>query len=147
MKRLIVTVGLPRSGKSTWVEELRRRNGWPVVSTDAIRLVIHGHRYLASAEPHVWAAAKTMVPALFLAGHELVVLDACNTTAAQRAQWRTQPWHLTAWECLYKVFPPEPALCKQRAIADGMGDLLDVIGRMAAGWEPLSPEENEYLCK
>jgi len=40
MKILILTVGLPRSGKSTWAA----KKGFPIVSPDAIRLAMHGMR-------------------------------------------------------------------------------------------------------
>ncbi len=33
MNRLILTVGLPRSGKTTWALE----QGWPIVNPDSIR--------------------------------------------------------------------------------------------------------------
>ena len=35
---LIVMVGLPRSGKTTWA----RKQGYPIVNPDSIRLAFHG---------------------------------------------------------------------------------------------------------
>lgn len=70
MVRLLVTVGLPRSGKSTWAKQ----QGAPVVNPDAIRLALHGQAFLQEAEPLVWVMAKYMVEALFLAGHSTVIL-------------------------------------------------------------------------
>src|SRR5882672_916000 len=60
-KLLICTVGLPRSGKSTWA----RSQSFPIVCPDAIRIAIHGQRFISEAEPFVWATAKAMVRALF----------------------------------------------------------------------------------
>ena len=83
IRTLYATVGLPRSGKSTWAKQ----SGLPVVCPDAIRLALHGEAFIDLAEPFVWAIAKTMVRALFEAGHDAVVLDACNATAKRRADW------------------------------------------------------------
>ena len=41
MKEIIVTVGLPRSGKTTWARE----QGYPIVNPDSIRLSLHGKRF------------------------------------------------------------------------------------------------------
>ena len=49
MKTLILTVGLPRSGKSTWALQ----QGHPVVNRDGIRKALHGEVYLQPAEDMV----------------------------------------------------------------------------------------------
>src|SRR5207302_1271835 len=85
---LICTVGLPRSGKSTWSQA----QSYPIVSCDAIRLALHGQRFLAAAEPWVWTIAKTTVRALFFAGHKTVVLDSTNTTRKRRDEWQSKDW-------------------------------------------------------
>lgn len=45
MKKLILTIGLPRSGKSTWAKQ----QGCPVVNPDSIRLALHGKAYIQEA--------------------------------------------------------------------------------------------------
>ena len=77
---LTLTVGLPQSGKSTWAMQ----QGVPVVNPDSIRLAIHGQPFIGDAEPFVWATARTMVNAMFIAGHQHVILDATNTTRKRR---------------------------------------------------------------
>ena len=127
---LILTVGLPRSGKSTWAKQ----QGHPVVNPDSIRLALHGQRWYAPAEPMVWATAKLMVRSLFLAGHETVILDATNGTQDQRAQWlNLDP------RCRYefKVFDTSEDECIKRARATGQEDIVPVIQRMASTWEPV----------
>ncbi|GAF94425.1 unnamed protein product, partial [marine sediment metagenome] len=64
-KKLILTVGLPRSGKTTWA----RKQGIPMVNPDSIRLALHGKAFIEEAEPMIWTIAKYMVRALFIAGH------------------------------------------------------------------------------
>lgn len=128
-KILIAMVGLPRSGKTTWA----RRQSYPVVSPDSIRLAMHGQRFASRAEPLVWATAKVMVRALFLAGHRHVILDATNTTEARRKEWRCDEW-ATFW----KVIDTSADVCRSRA--EGDAEILPVIDRMAAGYEPLGDD-------
>jgi predicted kinase len=118
---LICTVGLPRSGKSTWAKQ----QAWPVVNPDSIRLAMHGQAFLASMEPYVWAIARTMVRSLFLAGHKRVILDATNVTKKRRQEWRS-----TEWATFYKEFHTPIETCKKRAAESGREDLVSVIDRM-----------------
>ena len=129
---LILMVGLPRSGKTT----LARQLGFPIVSPDEIRLALHGQVYVSSAEPFVWAIAKTMVRALFGAGHGTVILDGCNNTVARRDEWKSSSWHSR----LLNVATPVSD-CRDRAIAAGRDDILPVIDRMAAAHEPPTFDE------
>ena len=120
---LILTVGIPGSGKSTWA----RRSGYPVVNPDSIRLAIHGQVFLAKAEPLVWSIARVMVMSLFGAGHKVVILDATNTTDRRRNEWKD-----SAWDTSFVLFPCDVEECKRRVIARGSGpELLAVIDRMA----------------
>lgn len=128
MNMLIMTVGLPQSGKSTWA----RKQGHPIVSPDAIRLSLHGKAYIQSAEPWVWTIAGTMVQSLFSAGHDTVILDACNTTNERRDAWLSNDW-----ERCFVSFGATFVQCRNRAIADGREDLLPVIDRMVEHREEL----------
>jgi predicted kinase len=127
-RTLILTVGLPRSGKSTWA----RTQGVPIVNPDAIRLALHGQRYAAVAEPFVWAVTKTMVRALFGAGHETVILDATNTTHKRRDEWQSSEWTVA-----YHVFDTPKDVCLARARAEGDEYIIPVIERQAAQFEPV----------
>lgn len=132
MSTLIRTVGLPRSGKSTWA----KTTGFPIVNPDAIRLALHGRAFFEMAEPLVWAIAKIMVHALFLAGHETVILDATNTTKKRRDEW-----DLKGISTQDKIFDTLPKECVRRALAGGREDLVPVIQRMAQQWDlPVNPE-------
>ncbi len=123
---LILTVGLPRSGKSTWA----RSTGLPIVCPDAIRLALHGQAFYLDAEPLVWAIAKTMVRALFLAGNKKVVVDATNTTIERRKYWEED-----GWEVNYHIVEVGRLECLRRAMQEGRDDLIPVIERMATHWE------------
>lgn len=133
-KTLLMMVGLPRSGKSTWAQY----HHYPIVNPDSIRLVLTGQRVVQQAEPMVWTMARYMVEALFLAGHHTVILDATNINKKYRDQWRSPNWNIRM-----KIIPTSPDVCKQRAIATGQDDLLPVIDRMYA--ELMTPENVEDL--
>lgn len=129
---LIATVGLPRSGKSTWA----RTQAYPIVCPDEIRTALHGRRFIAEAEPFVWAIATVMVRALFAAGHHFVILDACNTTRKRR-----DPWQSPEWALRFKYFDATEDICLDRAEKNDDHGIGPIIGNMAAHFEPLAEDE------
>jgi predicted kinase len=134
-KILICTVGLPRSGKSTWA----RSQGYPIVNPDSIRLAIHGQRFVASAEPLVWATANIMVRSLFLAGHNTVILDATNTTRKRRQEWNSKEWGT-----FFKVIDTPRDECERRANSEDDSEILPVIDRMSKHFEPVESPERRW---
>lgn len=126
---LHMTVGLPRSGKSTWAKQ----QGVPVVSLDAIRLALHGREYLQEAEDHVHLFAKTMVKALFKAGHHHVILDSTAITKERRLAW-----HSDDYMTMYHNFDVASQICAQRALDAGKRHLLAVIDRMASARDEIN---------
>lgn len=133
---LYLTVGLPRSGKSTWAKE----QGWPIVNPDSIRLAIHGQRYNPLLEPYVWAIAATMVRALFLAGHNKVILDATNINEASRKKWKSPDW-----VSRYVPFTASAVECIYRAKNLNDEYIIPVIERMSREYELLNDEERAYI--
>jgi predicted kinase len=138
MNKLILMVGLPRSGKTT--EALKM--GHPIVSPDAVRLALHGEAYIQSAEPYVHAITRTMVHALFIAGHNAVVVDACHNTRKRRNEWKSNEW---IRRCV--VIDTARATCAVRAssISDAKvrNSILHSIDRMAAAHEPIDSSTDE----
>ena len=130
--QLILTVGLPKSGKSTYARQFW--NQVPIVCPDEIRLALHGQRFVAAAEPFVWAIAHVMVEALFRAGHPQVVLDATNTTRKRRAEWLSDRWQTSV-----RVIDTPAAVCLERARREGDDEIVPIIERMAEQYEP--PDE------
>ncbi len=136
---LLMTVGLPRSGKSTWAT----LQGYPIVNPDSIRLALHGQPFISSAEPFVWAIAKCMVNSLFLAGHQRVILDATNTTRQRRDEWKSDKWHR---DLIQFLGPEERETCIKRAHESDFSDehkagLIAAINKMADNWEPIETDE------
>jgi predicted kinase len=130
MKTLICTVGLPRSGKSTWA----KMQNWPIVNPDSVRLAIHGQAFNSHAEPFVWAVVHCMINALFLAGHETIILDATNVTRKRRDAFQSDDW-----VTLFKLFDTDKEICLERA--QNNPELIPVIERMAENFEPLGQDE------
>jgi len=132
-KCLILMVGLPYSGKSTEAKAMSKEHEAPIVCPDTIRIALHGKKFIPETEPYVWAIAKTMVKALFLSGHNTIILDATNTSKERRDAWDSKEWNTT--HCYIET---DVDTCKQRAkdagddvmvlIIDKMSMKLDLIG-------------------
>lgn len=137
--KVILMIGLPRSGKSTIARDL----GYPIVCPDAIRLALHGMPFVGLAEPFVWAIAQVMLYALLLSGHATVIVDATNTTVKRRAMWINDKWDTYAY--IVDNGPENVAICKNRAAESEQEYLLPVIDRMVENFEPLSDEEGIQL--
>ncbi len=101
-----------------------------MVNPDAIRLALHGKRYLRDAEPMVWAIAEYMVKSLFLAGHDTVVLDACNTTKKRRDEWKSDDWDIGVVH-----INTSKEECIKRAKEGNDFDIIPIIERMAGNFE------------
>jgi predicted kinase len=126
MCKLIVLVGLPRSGKSTWAIG----NEDPIVNRDSIRLALHGEAYLQPAENMITVLEDNMVKSLFLAGHDRVVVDATHTHDKARSRWEKMA-KKEGWTIQYVAFTTSKDECLNRAIDGGRTDLVPVIERMA----------------
>jgi len=126
--------GLPRSGKSTWA----RSQSWPIVNLDAIRLAKTGQRWWGPIEHEVWATARTMVRALFWAGHRIVVLDSTNYSRQQRDMFC--PSADVQWQRFVKIIDTPALECCRRA-KETYPELVGVIEQMAENWEPVESDE------
>lgn len=130
--QVFVMVGLPRSGKSTLIRKVLAEMGRdiPVLSGDAIRLALHGQRFVASAEPMVRAIQQVALKALILAGAEAVFIDDCNITREQRRRWVSPDW-----ETHYIILTTSKEECIRRAQAENDEVIIPVIESMAASFE------------
>lgn len=121
--RLVVTVGLPRSGKTTFCKEVMKPRGFVIVNPDSFRLAIHGQVFIPAAEPFVWAAVYAAVDALRLAGHDVVV-DGTHMTKKRRDPWEQRG-------AIFHLMETKREICIQRAVTSGREDIIPVIERMA----------------
>lgn len=130
MNQLIITVCLPRSGKSTWANEM----GYPIISPDAIRLAIHGKPFINETEPLVWTTAKYMIKSLFNAGHNTVIFDATSITKQRRDDLVSNTWYRT-----FALFNVPVEECISRAL--GNTDLQQAIVKMFEQFEKVTEDE------
>ena len=79
---LTLLVGIPRSGKSTWIKE-NARDADLVVSNDWIRENILGGSYASSANPIVWTLVDATLRIALSQGMN-VILDGVGLTKATR---------------------------------------------------------------
>ena len=77
--------GLPRAGKSTWLE--KNKGDSIIVSPDEIRKEVFGHQFFAPANKFVFGLAESMVN-LLLKQQKNVIVDATHITKNLRAAWR-----------------------------------------------------------
>ena len=144
-RELILMVGLPRSGKTTFAREFVEGNaGTAIVNPDSIRVAIHGQRFIGKAEPVVWMVAKYMAQSLFTAGHHTVIIDATNNTADRRDEWvkEFRDTEVTV-SCIF-IFTPA-AECIERARAEGDLDIIPIIEKMEekADWLDMTFDQLE----
>ena len=129
-----MTVGLPRSGKSTWVRNISKMSGAVVVNPDSIRLALTGQRFSLAAEGMVAAIARIMARALFHAGHQIIIVDATHGTKQRRwewlREWKTDP-NVQIALVTFKIPLNE---CLRRCVAGDRGDLLEFIRQMHSIW-------------
>ena len=143
MNTLIVTVGLPRSGKSTWALATSKQLHCPIVNPDSVRLAVTGQRFVRAAEPTVWMVVRYMLRALFIAGHKTVILDSTNLSKSQRKVWLDESKNGNYGDSTvcFVTFDTDPDTCKQRAIDTNQIDLLPIIDSMHESFEELDDSE------
>lgn len=107
---LIFTIGIPGSGKSTWI---RSQPGYMVVSPDGIREEL-GDISDQTKNPQVYATAKARVAEALKKGRN-VILDSTNVEARRRQEFvRGLPNH----KLKAKLFHVDPEEAKRRIRED-----------------------------
>lgn len=134
---LIVMVGLPRSGKSTWVKE--NQLGRPVVSADTLRYLVYGERFNADKEQEMWSVRETALRMLMKYGVSIVI-DETNTTRKRRTPILDMAKRY-GYKTVANVMSTTKEECISRAIAGQDSEIIPVIERMAAQFEPVSVDE------
>ena len=119
-KTVVLTCGLPRSGKSTW----SIKQGYPVVNRDSIRLALYGQPYIQEMESFVSNIEEVMVKSLFNAGHKIIIIDATHLKQKYIDYWKNR------YNVCIKYFFTKIEICKERVIDTNKEYLISVIDRM-----------------
>lgn len=125
--RLSFTVGMQRSGKSTYAESWVRYfdPAYPrvVVCGDHIRLATHGERYNKLGEDSVFSTLHIMIRTLLIGGYDVLV-DETNTS-------KISIQRLLEIDPLAKAIQIDATLddCIRRAAKTGQQDLIPAIKR------------------
>jgi len=127
VRTLHLTIGLPRSGKSSWA----KAQDCPIVNRDSIRFAIGGSIRFFDAEDKVNEIEKIMVKALFKAGHNDVIVDATHLKQKYIDAWEefshTPMWRPSHddrsvrennFEIMLVKFPTPLVVCMARAKKD-----------------------------
>jgi predicted kinase len=137
---LIVLVGPPGSGKTTWA--LRSGRGAVHVSQDALIGAITPDGFDHVYRPVYWAAENAVARAALQAGHTVIV-DRTNRTRAHRERWLQIAREASCPAVAVVMTTPE-ALCRERnAQRDGSSRLSEErMERMLIALEPVRPDES-----
>lgn len=134
---MYVMCGLPRSGKSTTVNDLSYST--TVISGDSIRLALTGQRFNNNIEDYVSAIKHTIIKAQLLSGKDIIVDGTHTTIASVKKLERTieELESLTGEkEQIAFIFVSTPKeACIERAIKSNQADLIPVIEKMATQLE------------
>lgn len=83
---LIILVGPPGSGKSTWGENFAKKNGIKKISTDEIRAEIGSGEHDQSVSAQAFSLARQRVKDELKAGRS-VIIDATSVNRKARRDW------------------------------------------------------------
>ena len=107
MQKLVVCIGLPGSGKTTWARNfIRNRKNWRLVSNDDVRVLLSGsNTYNSKLSPVVYQTAILYTRSLLKSGHN-VILDG---TYVEKELWKAIAEKCTKHSHIYaKVFDITP---------------------------------------
>jgi len=134
--RLVVLVGLPASGKSTWLHD----NKLYALSSDAVREMLTGNATDQSVNRLVFQTLRQLATARVRAGADQTYIDSTALTPWERRCWiRFGELHDCAVEALF--FDVPLAECKRRNALRPRVVPEHVLDRMAARLVPPSLAE------
>jgi len=84
-QRIVITVGLPGSGKSTYLKQL----GVNAISSDAIRLLLADDATIQTIHVRVFATMRWLLRHRIAIGRPVSYVDATHLTVAERAPYVT----------------------------------------------------------
>lgn len=134
--RLVVLVGIPGSGKSTWAAG----RGEPVLASDEIRRLITGDAADQSVNRLVFRTMRGLLEAMLNAGVARVIVDSTALTRKERRTWlRWADLHGCEAEAVYFDVPRD--VCEARNSARDRVVPPEAMERLFNRLEPPRLEE------
>jgi len=150
MKRLIVLVGLPGSGKTAFRE---RHPEWAVVSKDAIRRGIFRCNYAPEYEDVVDRIFASTLVEVVASNTEVVCVDDLNLTCSTRVELielarlagRETVAYVMPFEPLYQLFERAQANLERLSVSDSDMRIIDLprvrFDELVRSYDPVSARE------
>lgn len=134
--RVVITVGLPGSGKSTYLQNLDAC----VLSSDAIRAVLADDPADQSIHGRVFATLRYLLRHRLQIKRPLTFIDATSLTVRERRQWiRMAELYGAQIEAIFFDVPVEVCMDRNRRRNRVVPE--DALRKLAAKLVPPSPEE------
>jgi predicted kinase len=135
-QRIVVLVGLPGSGKSTWVE----RRGATPLSSDAIRSLLADDATDQTIHQRVFVTLRYLLRQRLAAGRPVTYVDATNLTPDERRPYiEIARWYGCDAEAVFFDVPLE--VCHERNIRRARVVPHEAMERMAMKLVSPRPEE------
>ena len=133
---VVLSIGLPGSGKSTW---FKRHNILPL-SSDMVRILLFDDVTEQRYQDLVFSTLRSMLRARLLARRPWNYVDATNLSAHERRSW-IKLAHDFGYEAHAVFFDVPPEVCIERNRRRDRNVPEDVMQRMAAKLRPPKFEE------
>jgi predicted kinase len=86
MQHVVLTKGLPASGKSTWAQAEVRAKGWKRINRDLLRAMMDGGQWSPENEKFVVATRDALLTSMLRKGHSVIIDD---TNFEDRYNWKS----------------------------------------------------------
>jgi predicted kinase len=133
---IILLVGLPGSGKSTWVAS----QGAASLSSDVIRQMLADDATDQSIHPRVFATLRYLLRQRLAIGRPVTYIDATHLTPAERQPYaQIATWYGCDLEAVFFDVPVDVCIARNKSRARIVPE--EAIRMMAAKLVPPSPNE------